>query len=246
MLQDVWKGLAAYGTAIKLLTKQGWWKYALIPGFISLIFAGIVLSLAWFFGDNIGKMLISIYPFEQGREAATTVANIIGGAIIIVAGLILYQNIVMLLVSPWMTKLSIKIEQSVTGRDYIDERSFSVAFSRTVRLNLRIIAREVALIILVFMVGIIPVIDFAVPVLLFLVQAYYAGYGNLDYFMDRRYTVKESVQFVGKNKGIALGNGIGFLLLLMIPVLGVFLAPTLGMSAATLSGIDVAIKNDEI
>jgi CysZ protein len=72
------------------------------------------------------------------------------------------------------------------------------------------------------------------------VQAYYAGYGNLDYFMDRRYTVKESINFIGNNKGVALGNGIGFLLLLAVPLIGVFLAPTLGVAAATLSGIEHA------
>ncbi len=243
MIRDIWKGLYAYATAVKLLTKQGWWKYALIPGLISFVFASIILALAWFLGDNIGRILLAAYPFEQGRETATVFANIIGGVMIVVTGLMLYKHVVMLLVSPWMTKLSIKIEHSITGRDYVDERSFSVAFMRTMRLNLRIILREIMVVILLFLVGVIPALNFAVPILLFLVQAFYSGYGNLDYFMDRRYSVKQSVQFVNRNKGIALGNGIGFLLLLMIPFLGVFLAPTLGTAAATLSGIDVA-KND--
>ncbi len=245
MIKDIWKGLSAYTTAVKLLTKQGWWKYALVPGLISFVFASIVVALAWFLGDNIGQILVAAYPFEQGKDFAKILANIIGGTIIVASGLILYKHVVMLLVSPWMTKLSIKIEQSITGRDYVDDRSFSVAFMRTMRLNLRIILREILVVALLFLVGVVPILDFTVPILLFLVQAFYSGYGNLDYFMDRRYSVKQSVQFVNKNKGIALGNGIGFLLLLMIPVLGVFLAPTLGTAAATLSGIDVASNEDK-
>lgn len=244
MASDIWKGIAAYWTAFKLLNGQGWWKYALVPGLISFLFAAVIVTLSWTLSDNVGRLLISLYPFEYGREAATFISTLIGGLLILVGGLLLYKNSVMLLVSPYMTKLSAKIEKHKTGREYVDERSFSVAFARTVRLNLRIIGRELFFLSIIFLFGIVPVLDFAVPVLLFLVQAYYAGFSNLDYFMDRRYTVKESVQFIGRNKGIALGNGIGFLLLLMIPVLGVFLAPTLGAAAATISGIDTV--NEEV
>ena len=84
--------------------------------------------------------------------------------------------------------------------------------------------------------------EVVVPIGIVLIQAYYAGFGNLDYFMDRHYSVKDSIAFVNRNKGVALGNGLGFLALLAIPIIGVFLAPTLGVAAATLSGIDC--KND--
>jgi CysZ protein len=244
-LKDTVRGIAAYWAAIKLLTRQGWWKYALAPGFVSLIFAGVVLAAAWSLSDNIGNTLMLLYPFEAGRAAAMLVATLLGSLLIIAVGIIIFKNLVMLLVSPWMNKLSLKIERQATGRDYVDDRTFVVAFRRQLRLNLRIILREICFIILVFLVGLIPIVDFAVPLLLFLVQSFYAGFGNLDYFMDRHYTFAESVDFVKRNRGVALGNGIGFLLLLLIPVIGVFLAPTLGVAAATLSGIELQENGDQ-
>ena len=241
-LNDVWRGLAAYMAAIKLLTRQGWWKYTLAPGFVSLIFGVVVLTAAWGLSDNMSAALMRGYPFEQGKAAAAVLVTLLSSLLIIAIGIIIFKNLVMLLVSPWMNRLSIKIERHTTGHSYIDERTFVEAFRRQLRLNLRLILREAAFIILIFLFGLIPVLDFAVPPLLFLVQSFYAGFGNLDYFMDRHYTFAESVAFVKRNKGVALGNGIGFLLLLLIPVAGVFLAPTLGVAAATLSGISLQKK----
>ena len=238
MFKDIIRGLRAYWDAVLLLGRQGWWKFALVPGLISLAFGSIVLFLAWTLSDNIGRLLMGLYPFEQGRAFAENIATVFGALVILAFALIAFKNVVMLLVSPWMNQLSIKIERHRTGNDYVDDRSFAVAFKRTVRVNLRILLRELFFIVLLLLVAWIPIIDFVVPIGIILIQAYYAGFGNLDYFMDRHYSVKESVVFISKNKGIALGNGLGFLLLLAIPIIGVFLAPTLGVAAATLSGIE--------
>ena len=242
MFKDILRGLRAYWEAVRLLGQQGWWKFALVPGFISLGFGLIVFVLAFAYSDNIGRVLMTFYPFEQGRAVAQSVATVFGALMIFAGALILFKNIVMLLVSPWMNQLSLKIEQHRTGSNYTDDRSFVTAFKRTARVNLRILLREVFLIILLLLVAWVPIIDFIVPIGIILIQAYYAGFGNLDYFMDRHYSVKDSIAFVNRNKGVALGNGLGFLALLAIPIIGVFLAPTLGVAAATLSGIDC--KND--
>jgi CysZ protein len=238
-LKDILRGLRAYKEAVFLLGQQGWWKFALVPGLISFAFGSIVLLLAWVLSDNIGRFLLHFYPFETGKDLAEDVAAVFGFIMIIAFAIVIFKNVVMLLVSPWMNQLSIKIERHLTGNDYVDNRSFLDAFKRTARVNLRILLREIFFILLLLLVAWIPIIDFIVPICMILIQAYYAGFGNLDYFMDRHYSVKDSIAFVNRNKGVALGNGLGFLLLLAIPVIGVFLAPTLGVAAATLSGIDV-------
>jgi CysZ protein len=243
LLKDIIRGLRAYWEAVLLLGKQGWWRFALVPGLISLAFGSVVLLLAWTLSDNIGRALMHLYPFEQGKNFAENVATFFGGAMILALSLVLFKNVVMLLVSPWMNQLSVKIERHLTGNDYVDNRSFVDAFKRTARVNLRILVRELFFILLLLLVAWIPIIDFIVPVGMVAIQAYYAGFGNLDYFMDRHYSVKESITFVKHNKGLALGNGLGFLLLLAIPIIGVFLAPTLGVAAATLSGIDAKDSN---
>ncbi len=48
---------------------------------------------------------------------------------------------------------------------------------------------------------------------------------------------RESLQFVRKQRGIAIGNGLGFLILLLIPVLGVILVLPLSVTAASVSTV---------
>ena len=51
--------------------------------------------------------------------------------------------------------------------------------------------------------------------------------------MERHLKYKESIVFVKKNKGVAVGNGLVFILMLLIPFFGIML--TLPVSAAASS-----------
>ena len=55
----------------------------------------------------------------------------------------------------------------------------------------------------------------------------------MDYTLERHYGYKESVQFVKRHKGVAIGNGIIFTIMLFIPVVGVLLVLPLSVTAAT-------------
>jgi len=68
---------------------------------------------------------------------------------------------------------------------------------------------------------------------IFLVQAFYIGFANTDYHLEKRCTVRESVTYGRNNKWALMGNGTGFLLLLFIPVVGLLVAPVLGTVVAT-------------
>ena len=92
---------------------------------------------------------------------------------------------------------------------------------------------ELLITIPLLILSLVPVLNIITTVLIFLVQAYYAGFGNMDYTLERHYGYSESIQFVKKNKGVAIGNGIIFIIMLIIPVIGVILVLPLSVTAST-------------
>ena len=65
------------------------------------------------------------------------------------------------------------------------------------------------------------------------VQSFYAGFGNIDYTLERHLNVRNSIRLVRVNKGLALGNGLVFMGLLAIGI-GFLIAPPLAAVAATI------------
>ncbi|HHS95342.1 MAG TPA: EI24 domain-containing protein [Phaeodactylibacter sp.] len=137
-----------------------------------------------------------------------------------------------------MTPLSQKIEQQLLGQIGTDNGfQLSKAIKeiiRGLRISLRNIFFEIMWTAPLFILGLIPALSFFTTILMFLIQAYYAGFGNMDYTLERHLDVKESIRFVRKNRGLAIGLGTVFLLLLSTGI-GFLVAPPLATAAATLS-----------
>jgi CysZ protein len=74
------------------------------------------------------------------------------------------------------------------------------------------------------------------PFIIFFVESYFFGFAMLDYRNQYlNMSVKESQKVIRKNMGLAIGNGICFNMILLLPVLGVMLGPALALIAAGLS-----------
>ena len=134
-----------------------------------------------------------------------------------------------------MSPVSEKIEQHFLGKEHLPQRNttFSQQLWRGIRINLRNLTKEILLTIPILLIGFIPVIGIFSTVLLFLIQSYYAGFGNMDYTLERHFNYKDSIIFVSKHKGLAVGNGIVFMLLLLIPLIGFILVLPLSVVSAT-------------
>ena len=104
---------------------------------------------------------------------------------------------------------------------------------------------ELLLTIPILLLGLLPVIGLLSTVLLFLVQAYYAGFGNMDYTLERHFNYKDSLNFVRKHRGVAVGNGIVFMLFLLIPIIGVIFVLPLSVTAASVKTVDLLKVENE-
>lgn len=235
MIKNILKGIKAYKGTLALISKLKLWKYFLVPIIISSVTASIVGLFAYGLSDNLGRLFAKVWIWDWGKEVFTSLSTIVGAIIIVVIGFIFYKHIVMAFSAPFMSPVSEKIETHLTDGKNHEHRttSFKAQLWRGIRINIRNLFKELLFSIPLLFLKFIPGVNIISAILLLLVQAYYTGFGNIDYTLERHFRYKESIQFVKKNKGIAIGNGIVFMLFMFIPIIGVLIVLPLSVTAAT-------------
>lgn len=234
MIKNILKGIRAYAGTFKLINKLRLWKYFGVPMAISFFTAVLIGFSAWGLSDNLGAFISKVWFWQWGSETFRSISNFVGAFVIIALGIILYRHIVMALSAPFMSPVSEKIEKHLYGINHSHRNTSNASqLWRGVRINVRNLLMELLFTVPIILIGFIPVVGIISTVLLFLVQSYYAGFGNMDYTLERHYKYSESIQFVRKNRGLAIGNGIVFMLMLLIPIVGIILVLPLSVTAAS-------------
>ncbi|OIQ30999.1 MAG: coproporphyrinogen III oxidase [Bacteroidetes bacterium MedPE-SWsnd-G2] len=235
MLNELIEGLKSYTGAYSLISKLKLWNYFWIPVIISALVACLIFASAYGFSDNLGLFIAKAWPWEWASETINTVSEWLSGFIILVVGIILYKHIVLALAAPFMGVVSEKIEAHLLGEtNHIHKHSSSInLLFRGIRINLRNLMMELLLSVPFTILSFIPGVNLFTTAILFLIQSYYAGFGNMDYTLERHLSYRKSIAFVRQHRGLAIGNGMIFMFLLVIPILGVIIVLPLSAVAAT-------------
>jgi CysZ protein len=166
-----------------------------------------------------------------------TITDFISGAFMGYIFFILYKYIVLILTAPLMSRLSEDLERHYS--DSIVERgNFIKDLLRSLRITVRNVFRELFLSILIFIVSLFPILGWISSPFLFLIQGFYAGFGNYDLWAERHFTYRGTIDFVRDNKVRVSSNGMVFLLMLAIPLLGAIIAPPLATAASTMHALE--------
>lgn len=240
MIKALLSGLFAYKEALPLIGKLKLWRYFAVPMLISFITALIIGFSAYGFSDNLGAFIAKLWVWEWGAATVRTLSDIAGALIIIALGLIAYKHIIMAFSAPFMSPVSEKIEAHLyAGVHQHRDTSNAGQLVRGIKINLRNLAWELLLSIPLLLLSLIPVIGILATASLFLIQAYYAGFGNMDYTLERHFRYRESINFVKAHRGFAIGNGIVFMLFLLIPVIGIILVLPISVTAASKTTLEL-------
>ncbi len=244
-VKGYFKVISAFGK----IGKYGLWFYLFLSGIISTAIGGSIYYLASSNRNYLERAMVEWYPFEWGADWIASATGYLSSLLAVVLGLYLYKYIVLAVVSPLMSFVSEKVERHLVGKR---EDGFSITrmigeFIRGIRVALGNMFKELFYVFILFLIGVIvPVIGPVVAVVTFLVQAYYAGYSSLDYFMERRFDIAESNEVVRQNKWWVIGVGSGFLTIILIPFLGWIFAPMCSAIAATEIAIDKGLDDSTI
>ena len=243
MIKALLNGLLAYKDALPLIGKLNLWKYFAVPMIISFITALSIGFSAYGFSDDLGGLISSLWIWEWGASTVRTISDIAGALLIIALGLIAYKHIVMALSAPFMSPVSEKIEAYLYANVHQHRNTSNASqLLRGLKINLRNLAWELLLSIPFLLLSLIPVVGVLATASLFLIQAYYAGFGNMDYTLERHFSYRESINFVKAHRGFATGNGIVFMLFLLIPFVGIILVLPISVTAASTTTLQLLKK----
>lgn len=250
MFKNILKGLRSYKDSFKLIHELKLWKYFLVPMGISLLFGIGIFFAVYGLSDNLGRFFAKAWIWDWGKEGFTEVATWFGALVVLLLAFILYKHFVMALSAPFMSPVSERIENHYypQARNHIQHRDTTnmEQLWRGLRINLRNISYEILITIPLLLLSLIPVVGILFTVLAFIVQAYYAGFGNIDYTLERHFKYRDSIHFVKRNRGIAIGIGIIFMGMLFIPVLGVILVLPFSVTAASRATLEEMIKEENL
>jgi len=231
---DYINGLLGNLQSFGYITRHGLWKYCILPALLGLIAAYFIYSFFTGQAEGINDWLVGKYPWEWGSETVASIGAGLSRVISFIASLFLFKYIVLIVSSPFMSLLSEKVEEIEFGKA---DTQWSIGslitdLLRGIRISVRNLIKELFYVLLLLIVGLFPVVGIVSVVLTFLVQAYFAGFGNIDFLLERHLSVSESTRFVKQRKSYAAGLGTGFLLLSMTGI-GVLVAAPLATVAAT-------------
>jgi len=157
----------------------------------------------------------------------------------------LFKFLFLIIGSPVFAYLSEKTESIMEGRDFpFSFRQLMKDVARATRIALRNLLWQSVYLLTILILSFIPLFGWIAPLVALMVEWYYFGFSMLDYSCERnKLSAAQSIDFIGRHKGLAIGNGMMFYLLHLIPIIGWLFAPSYAVVAATLSLLQAKKKN---
>lgn len=246
LLKEIIIAIGAFGKAHAIIKRHNLWKWILLPGLIyMLLYIGglylFFISVQTVVSGRLTDSLGIRQYLEQSDSGLLSFVLSFTGLVVWMVGALFYFSLFkylwLILGSPIFSWLSEKTEALVNGRNH--QFSF-VQWFRDMGRGIQIAARNLlwqsVYLVALFLVALLPVIGWTVPFFALIVEAYYFGFSMLDYSFERKSTDPGvSIRFIGAHKGLAIGNGLVFYLMHIIPVVGWVFAPAYAVVAATLT-----------
>ncbi len=243
LLKELLAGILIYKKANHTIFKYKLWPLLILPGVMSLCYILMLVIVGTIYTSGFsGYINENWIPGFVSGDTTYVIVSILLWLFLMVIGFLSYKPIVLILFSPILSYLSETVEKAVYNEDP-PRFKFKDLFKDIVRgavINTRNAGWMLFFTLIAWLLCVIPLVGAVVsPVLLLFIQSYYGGCGLIDYTLERkRFSVSKSVDFAQKNRGRVTGVGMGFILILFIPIIGWFFAPGYGTAAATLATLE--------
>lgn len=241
-LKELLLGLRTYPRALRFSKEHRLWGFYVLPALLNILILGSIFWLEWHYSDRLVEWLTARAQWdmlpEWANEALSWLILLVVKILVIFLFFKLYSTLVLLFLSPVLGLIAEKVQTILLDQPE-PEFSFSLLLKNILRglaLTLRNVALELSLVLLLVLLGfMLPFFSPFTTVTIILIESYFIGFGMIDLRNEfLGLSAKESRQLIWKHRGLAVGNGLGFLLCVFIPLLGVLFGPIVSVIAASL------------
>lgn len=245
MLKEIIIAIQSYFEAHNFIRKHRLWKWILIPGILYTLLFIVGMYFFWQSSNDAVTWLSRQIGLETWLQKQR---NDLLSFLFVMAGLILrivlvffyfslFKYLFLIIGSPVFAYLSEKTESILEGKDFpFDLKQLMNDAARGIRLALRNTLWQTVYVVSLILLSLFPLVGWITPVIALFVECYYYGFSMLDYSLERnKLTYAQSINYVGRHRGLAIGNGLMFYLMHGFILIGWILAPAYAVVAATLS-----------
>ena len=245
MLKEIIIAIQSYFDAHNFISKHRLWKWIIIPGVLYTLLFIVGMYFFWQSSDNAVTWISSQIGLEAWLQRQRSewlsflfvMAGLILRIVLVFFYFSLFKYLFLIIGSPVFAYLSEKTESILEGKDFpFDMKQLMKDVVRGVRLALRNTLWQTVYVVSLLLLSLLPLAGWITPVIALFVECYYYGSSMLDYSLERhKLTYAQSINYIGRHKGLAIGNGLMFYLMHGFIIVGWVLAPAYAVVTATLS-----------
>lgn len=245
MLKEIIISIQSYMHAHQFIVKHKLWKWILVPGLFYCILFITGIYLFWISSNSAIEFLLQQTGakswLDKMQDSWVSFLFIVGQVIFRLVLLLFYFSLFkflfLIIGAPVFAYLSEKTESIMEGKDFpFNLRQLLKDIWRAIKIALRNLLWQTVYVVSILILSFIPLFGWVAPLVALLVECYYFGFSMLDYSSERnKLSAAQSIEFIGRHKGLAIGNGLIFYLMHLIPIVGWLFAPSYAVIAATIS-----------
>jgi CysZ protein len=241
LLKEIVIAFQSWREAHHFIQRHKLLKWILAPGIFYTILFIIGMYFFWTSADDAVSWIsekMRIEPWLQKNRSEWlsfffVMMGVMLRLILVLFYFSLFKYLILIIGSPVFAYLSEKTEAIMDNKEHsFNWSELKKDCARSVRIATRNCFQQVLYLFGLAVLSLVPLIGWITPIIALLMECYYFGFSMLDYsFARNSFTRPQSMQFIGRHKGLAIGNGILFCLMHAL----IILAPAYAVVAATLS-----------
>ena len=245
MLKEIIIAIQSFAQAHRFIVKHRLWKWIIIPGLIYSTLFIIGIYLFWISSNSAIEFVLLKTGVKTWLDRMQDswlywffiIGQVIFRLVVLLFYFSLFKYLFLIIGSPVFAYLSEKTESIIEEKEFpFSFKQLMLDITRAVKIAFRNMLWQTVYIITILLFSFIPLFGWIAPLVALFVECYFLGFSMLDYSSERnKMSAQQSIIFISRHKGLAIGNGMVFYMMHLVPILGWLFAPSYAVIAATLS-----------